>query len=116
MSRYGRWAPLAMAALGVASFPSSADVQKTTYSRVELIAEQATLPATGGRVTLGFHLEPDPGWHAYWVNPGDAGKAPSIDWALPTDSTRTRSSSGAACHPVHGLQYLRLQERHPAAG
>ena len=70
----------ALAAVSLAT----ADVQKTTYSRVELIAEQAMVPATGGSITLGLHLEPDPGWHAYWVNPGDAGKAPSIDWTLPT--------------------------------
>lgn len=61
----------------------AADVQQTTYSRIELIAEQATVPATGGRLTLGFHLQPNRGWHAYWLNPGDAGKEPSIDWALP---------------------------------
>lgn len=65
----------------------AADVLETTYSRIELIAEQASVPATGGRVTLGFHLEPNRGWHAYWLNPGDAGKEPSIDWALPDGFT-----------------------------
>ena len=69
----------------------AADVQQTTYSRIELIAEQATVPATGGRVTLGFHLQPNRGWHAYWLNPGDAGKEPSIDWTLP---------DGFAAHPL----------------
>ena len=69
----------------------AADVQQTTYSRIELIAEQATVPATGGRLTLGFHLRPNRGWHAYWLNPGDAGKEPSIDWALP---------DGFAAHPL----------------
>ena len=69
----------------------AADVQQTAYSRIELIAEQATVPATGGRLTLGFHLRPNRGWHAYWLNPGDAGKEPSIDWALP---------DGFAAHPL----------------
>ena len=25
----------------------------------------------------------EPGWHAYWKNPGDSGMAPSIEWKLP---------------------------------
>lgn len=79
-----------LAAVGFAPWVA-ADVQQTTYSRIELIAEQATVPATGGRVTLGFHLQPNRGWHAYWLNPGDAGKEPSIDWALP---------DGFVAHPL----------------
>ena len=57
--------------------------QRTQYSTVDLIAEQASLPSAGGTVTLGFQLEPDPKWHAYWTNPGDAGKEVSIRWTLP---------------------------------
>ena len=60
-----------------------AAAQKTDYASVELVAEQASVPAAGGRITTGFFLQPDPGWHAYWLNPGDAGKAPSMDWTLP---------------------------------
>ena len=55
----------------------------TAYSTVDLIAEQASLPADGGTVTVGLYLEPNPGWHAYWRNPGDAGLAPAIRWNLP---------------------------------
>ena len=65
------------------ALPLGAATTQTEYSRVELIAEQASLPASGGTVTVGFFLEPEPGWHAYWINPGDAGKAPSIRWSLP---------------------------------
>ena len=54
----------------------------TTYSTVDLIAEQASLPADGGTVTLGFYIEPNPGWHAYWRNPGDAGLEPRMRWNL----------------------------------
>lgn len=57
--------------------------QKTTYSTVDLLAEQASLPANGGSITVGFYLVPDPTWHAYWTNPGDAGKEPEIRWELP---------------------------------
>ena len=74
--------PMYAAAVVVAAV-GAADVQRTAYSEIELIAEQATIPAVGGPMTLGFRLEPNPGWHAYWQNPGDAGKEPAIDWELP---------------------------------
>ena len=60
-----------------------AEAVRTAHSAVELVAEQATLPADGGVVTLGLHLRPNAGWHAYWRNPGDAGKEPSMRWRLP---------------------------------
>ena len=60
-----------------------AEPVKTIYSTVDLIAEQATLPSSGGKVTVGLYLEPDPSWHAYWINPGDAGLPASISWSLP---------------------------------
>lgn len=62
---------------------ASAAEQRTQYSTVDLIAEAASLPADGGTVTVGFYLKPDPKWHAYWINPGDAGKEVSIRWTLP---------------------------------
>ena len=65
------------------ALPTYGAAVKTQHSRVELIAEQASLPAQGGAATLGVFLAPDPGWHAYWVNPGDAGKEPSVRWTLP---------------------------------
>ena len=76
----GAW--LALLATQVTLGAQAAEL-RTQYSTVELIAEAASLPADGGTVTLGFHLEPDPKWHAYWINPGDAGKEVSIRWTLP---------------------------------
>jgi len=64
------------------AFVSTAE-QRTEYSTVDLIAETASLPADGGAITLGIYLKPDPKWHAYWINPGDAGKEVSIRWTLP---------------------------------
>ena len=66
----------------IATGPAIAAPITTTYSTVDLIAEQASLPVGGGTVTLGFYLEPNPGWHAYWRNPGDAGLAPTMRWEL----------------------------------
>lgn len=60
-----------------------AEPQRATLGNVELLAEQASWPADGGTVTLGFYLQPDDGWHAYWRNPGDAGVAPRVKWHAP---------------------------------
>ena len=73
---------LLLALLG-APFAVAAEAQRTAHSSVALLAQRGGLPAGGGTVTLGLHLEPDPGWHAYWRNPGDAGKEASVSWTLP---------------------------------
>ncbi len=33
--------------------------------------------------SLGLRFELKPGWHLYWVNPGDAGLPPDVKWILP---------------------------------
>ena len=70
-------------ALLTAAGASLAEPVETEYSTVELVTEHASLPASGGTITAGLHLRPDPGWHAYWVNPGDAGLPATLRWALP---------------------------------
>ncbi|MBN1542008.1 hypothetical protein JW992_07650 [candidate division KSB1 bacterium] len=49
---------------------------------VELIAPQQTIRA-GESFTIGVFFKPDPGWHLYWMNPGDSGLAPRFDWSAP---------------------------------
>src|SRR5210317_922717 len=95
---------LALLFLTGLSVTALAAPQKTTYSTVDLVAEQETLPADGGTVTLGFELAPDPSWHAYWSNPGDAGKEPSIKWDLPDGF----SVSGFAFPTPHLLPFGEL--------
>ena len=47
----------------------------------ELVAEG---PArAGGEVELAIHMRPAPGWHGYWLNPGDAGLPMDVQWHLP---------------------------------
>ena len=71
-------------ALALASpLPSAAEPVRALHSEVQLLAEQASLPAQGGALELGLSVRPDAGWHAYWANPGDAGKEPSMRWQLP---------------------------------
>jgi len=48
----------------------------------ELVAESAA-PAPGQSVTIAFSFTPQPGWHGYWLNPGDAGQPARVQWQLP---------------------------------
>jgi DsbC/DsbD-like thiol-disulfide interchange protein len=47
----------------------------------ELVAEGAAPP--GGEVELAILMKTRPGWHGYWLNPGDAGLPMDIEWQLP---------------------------------
>jgi DsbC/DsbD-like thiol-disulfide interchange protein/cytochrome c biogenesis protein CcdA len=47
----------------------------------QLVAE-GPAPA-GGEVDLAIHMRPAPGWHGYWLNPGDAGLPMAVKWQLP---------------------------------
>jgi DsbC/DsbD-like thiol-disulfide interchange protein len=38
---------------------------------------------TIGDIRVGVHLEMKPGWHVYWVNPGDSGLATEVLWSPP---------------------------------
>ncbi|WP_407698051.1 protein-disulfide reductase DsbD family protein [Stakelama tenebrarum] len=49
---------------------------------IDLVAETLR-PAPGSEVTLAFDSRPDPGWHGYWRNPGDAGLPARLEWELP---------------------------------
>ena len=51
----------------------------------ELVAEGPVQP--GGEVELAFHMRTKPGWHGYWLNPGDAGLPMTVDWQLPKDAS-----------------------------
>jgi len=47
----------------------------------ELVAEGPAQP--GGEVDLAIHMRTNPGWHGYWLNPGDAGQPMDVEWQLP---------------------------------
>jgi DsbC/DsbD-like thiol-disulfide interchange protein len=53
------------------------------HTSVELIADRSAVPP-GGSLRLGVRFVLEPGWHIYWLNPGDSGGAPTLDWRLPT--------------------------------
>ena len=61
----------------------------------QLVAEGPAPP--GGEVELAIRMRPAPGWHGYWLNPGDAGLPMSLDWQLPKGF-----AAGPLRYPVPG--------------
>jgi len=47
----------------------------------QLVAEGPAAP--GGEVELAIVMHTRPGWHGYWLNPGDAGLPMQVKWQLP---------------------------------
>src|SRR5437764_5369769 len=51
----------------------------------ELVAEGPGPP--GGEIDVAIHMRTNPGWHGYWLNPGDAGLPMDVKWQLPPGFT-----------------------------
>lgn len=49
--------------------------------RPELVVNPPAAP--GGAAELAILMHVKPGWHGYWLNPGDAGLPMSVEWRLP---------------------------------
>ncbi|ESP90577.1 protein-disulfide reductase DsbD family protein [Pseudoalteromonas luteoviolacea] len=49
------------------------------HIEVSLVSETSQL-SIGKIHWIGIKLNPEQGWHTYWLNPGDSGEAPKIDW------------------------------------
>jgi thiol:disulfide interchange protein DsbD len=65
-------------------FAAFAGAQSFTgsHAKVGLIAENNSLQ-TGQTAWVGVLFDLEKGWHIYWVNPGDSGEPPKIQWQLP---------------------------------
>jgi len=59
---------------------------ETDHVRVELLVPGSKLD-NGNWNDAGLYFKLEPGWHIYWMNPGDAGEPPHIQWTLPTGIT-----------------------------
>ena len=70
------------------------------HGTIDLIAEPTSLqPARDFWVGLRFQLEK--GWHIYWINPGDSGEPPKVQWNLP---------SGFRANPVQWPTPRRIED------
>ena len=76
------------AALAAAGAPAAlaAPAPASPLVRVELLAETQSI-AAGRTFWIALRQEITPGWHTYWMNPGDAGEPPRIEWTLPAGFT-----------------------------
>jgi thiol:disulfide interchange protein DsbD len=70
---------LLSAALPALAVSSAADAP---HVRVELLVLPQSLNR-GEAADAGLYFKLDPGWHVYWMNPGDAGLPPHARWTLP---------------------------------
>jgi len=86
------WVPASIAApaatlvlwLGQASSaPAQSASNEPLHVAIEAFADQqSVVPGQIFRVALVERIQP--GWHTYWINPGDAGQATKLSWTLPT--------------------------------
>ena len=79
-TRLGRklTAVVALCALSTAFAQSG----KQQHAHLALISARNTI-APGQPDWIGLRFDLDPGWHIYWINPGDSGEPPKITWHLP---------------------------------
>lgn len=83
--RYSRgmnWFATLLIVFFAAVSPATAQVDDGAKVQTQLIAESSTV-APGGTVTIAFVQEIRPGWHTYWLNPGDVGQPTTLSWSLP---------------------------------
>ena len=65
-------------------FAAPAAAQPSRHNAIvpELLLESRAVP--GGEAELAILMRTKPGWHGYWLNPGDAGLPMSVEWTLPS--------------------------------
>ena len=56
------------------------------HGTLELVAENSWI-SPGHELDLGLRFELEKGWHLYWINPGDSGEPPRVEWHLPRGFT-----------------------------
>lgn len=75
------WLTLLCALLAALCPPVAAAQERTNHIAARLVAEGPARP--GEPLTLAIAFDPEPGWHGYWSNPGDAGLGMELAWQLP---------------------------------
>ncbi|HMD96704.1 MAG TPA: protein-disulfide reductase DsbD domain-containing protein [Terriglobia bacterium] len=53
-----------------------------THGSLQLVSEQQSIEP-GHEFWIGLRFNLEKGWHIYWVNPGDSGEPPKVNWDLP---------------------------------
>ncbi|WP_343042851.1 protein-disulfide reductase DsbD family protein [Sphingomonas lacunae] len=85
------WRSLAQLMLALLLMPTVAAAQplaqgmagaSAPHIRAEFIAE-SDRPAPGRTIDVAISMIPEPTWHGYWLNGGDAGFGMQVTWSLP---------------------------------
>jgi len=81
---FGRW--MAALLMLLCAIPAATQLPapvpaQGNHIAAELVAEEPAAP--GEELTLALLFTPEPGWHGYWSNPGDAGYGMELGWRLP---------------------------------
>ncbi len=66
--------------------PAAAAPVRTAQAQAELLSSRAAW-VPGEVQWLGLRILHDPGWHTYWINPGDSGLPTRLEWDLPPGFT-----------------------------
>jgi len=74
------------AALLLCAATAQAQATPIPHGTLQLIASNPSI-APGQKIDLGLRFQLDKGWHIYWVNPGDSGEPPRVEWQLPAGLT-----------------------------
>ena len=77
---------VALSLFGTACFGLMSQDKASPHARVELLSRNYAGPEASD-LQLGVHFILEPGWHIYWINPGDSGQPPSLQWQLPPGFT-----------------------------
>ncbi len=92
-----RWLFVLAATFGAvtahADAESPAPQRANSHIAATLVADGGAAP--GATVMLALDMKPQPGWHGYWSNPGDAGFGMTLAWTLPHGA-----ATGAPKYPV----------------
>ena len=74
-------------------------VAQGPHIQVNLLSEHTAL--VPGEVNwLGVHLQPEAHWHTYWLNPGDSGEPPKLQWTV-TLSEQIQRSQEVSMGEIH---------------
>jgi DsbC/DsbD-like thiol-disulfide interchange protein len=60
-----------------------AEQVRITHGTLELVADDQWI-TPGHKFDLGLHFQLEKGWHIYWINPGDSGEPPRVQWQMPS--------------------------------
>jgi thiol:disulfide interchange protein DsbD len=90
ISRHIRDFGVFCAAIYVAGFHADACAgeYRSDHVRARIVTDVQSIKP-GSPFWLGVHFEIEDDWHLNWINPGDAGLAPSIQWDLPDGFSAT---------------------------